>query len=79
MNFMLIFNKSLLISCSHSIFDVDRKNETKEKLRKTLNEAKNEARSKRNPLEFLFNLIYLISFIYLYGFNIISRVSFNGL
>jgi hypothetical protein len=33
-------------SCSHSIFDVDRKNETKEKLRKTLDEAKNEARSK---------------------------------
>ena len=32
--------------CSHSIFDVDRKNETKERLRKTLNEAKTEARSK---------------------------------
>ncbi|CAF3047524.1 unnamed protein product [Rotaria sp. Silwood2] len=31
-------------TCSHSIFDVDRKNETKEKLRKTLDEAKAEAR-----------------------------------
>ncbi|CAF2075185.1 unnamed protein product [Rotaria magnacalcarata] len=31
-------------TCSHSIFDVDRKNETKEKLRKTLDEAKVEAR-----------------------------------
>ncbi|CAF3948969.1 unnamed protein product [Adineta steineri] len=31
-------------TCSHSIFDVDRKNETKEKLRKTLNDAKTEAR-----------------------------------
>ncbi|CAF0889963.1 unnamed protein product [Rotaria sordida] len=31
-------------TCSHSIFDVDRKNETKEKLRKTLDEAKTEAR-----------------------------------
>ena len=34
--------------CSHSIFDVDRKNETQERLRKTLNEAKTEARSKTN-------------------------------
>jgi len=38
--------KFLLFRCSHSIFDVDRKNETKEKLHKTLNEAKNEARSR---------------------------------
>jgi hypothetical protein len=40
----------LLFRCSHSIFDVDRKNETKEKLRKTLDEAKNEARSKKKSI-----------------------------